>query len=633
MGKTSLPINRPLTRHKASAYFSVVVAVVTFIVFLPALKNAFLAWDDVDNFVSNTAYRGFGWQNLRWMFTTYHMGPYQPLSWLSNAIDFQLWGANPMGFHLTNVLLQSLNAVLFFFVGRRLLALSRGAEPDWAMNTAAAAAALFFAIHPLRVESVAWASERRDVLSGCFFLLSALAYLRRASCAYRMALIFYLLALLSKATSVGLVWVLIACDIYPLRRLPLDPRGWFSRATWPVWREKIPFVLLGAAAVANGIWGLSEAIGQYALIQRLAFFLYGIVFYVEKTIWPGVLSPLYEISFYFLALSPRFWIGVAFMALISGFFVAQYRKFPVGLLAWICYLLILMPVSGLAQNGPQIAAARYSYLACMPWAVLLGAGMEKLLRRANGRRLAQIAAAAALAALGISTWRQTHFWKDDLTLWSTALAIDPQNSRAHNNYGAALAKQNRMPQAMEHYRQSLALNPSLAEAYRDIGLALASQNDPQGAIGFFQKAESIRPGMPEIHVNMAAAYYQLGKFDETIAHYQRALELHTRHEAEICSNLALAYMMRKNYPEAIVYYERARAMRPDLATVRNNLATALAAVGRTEEAVAEAREAIRLNPNYAKAHFILGGLLKQRGERAEAEEHFQAAERLGLRPG
>src|ERR1700687_3857967 len=217
----------------------------TFLAFFPALKNGFLAWDDVDNFVTNTEFRGLGLKQLTWMFTTYHMGPYQPLSWLSCAIDYKLCGMNPVGYHFTNVLLHSLNAVLFYFITRRILSLAFDTPAtDNRLSFASALAALFFSIHPLRVESVAWATERRDVLSGFFFLLAGLSYLERWKKPenpaadrkwYWVTVLLYLLALLSKATALGMLWCLIALDIYPLKRLTIEPRRWLYKVNGPVW--------------------------------------------------------------------------------------------------------------------------------------------------------------------------------------------------------------------------------------------------------------------------------------------------------------------------------------------------------------------------------------------------------------
>ncbi len=626
-------MDKPLSPPRFRIILPLLVAVLTFVAFSPALKNGFLAWDDLDNYVKNPHFRGFGLEHLRWMFTTYHMGPYQPLSWLTSALDYKIWALDPKGYHLTNLLIQSLNGVVFFYFVRRVL-LFAWDRPDTQRNILGASflAALFFSIHPLRVESVVWATERRDVLSGLFFLLAGWAYLKRWPTLtggpeetrwYPWSLVLFLLGLLSKATTVGLLWVLIALDVFPLRRLATDPRRWFRRESWPIWREKIPFFVLGAAAVINGALGLTQAMSPYSLTERLSFFFYGTIFYLQKTIWPGELSPLYEVPYVFQSMAGSFAACAILSLVLTAIFLGLYRRSPAFLLAWGCYLLIFAPVSGLAQNGPQLVAARYSYLSCIPWPFLLAGFLLK-------RRSAWLPMAALLGVLGWQTWAQTHHWRDDLSLWGHALEMDPKNSRAHNNYGAALMKKGRLEEAAAHYEQSLELNPTLAEAYRDMGLVLMEQKKPQEALAYYKNAEALRASVPELAVNMAAAYYALGKIDEAITYYQKALDLHTPHEAEVFSNLALSYMLKGNTEMAIAYYEKARNLRPDLPQVRLNLATAYAKLGRREEAIKEAQAALDIKPDYAKAHYLLGKLLTESGRAEEGAEHLRQAERLGL---
>ena len=234
-----------------------VVVVATTMAFLPTLANGFLAWDDATNFLKNPHFRGLGWQQLRWMFTTFLLGPYQPLSWVTLGLDYLIWGMNPFGYHLTNLILHAANALVFYYLARRLLSMTlAAAHEEFSLQFGASLAALFFALHPLRVESVAWVTERRDVLSGLFFLLTLWCYVNMAQAAtasgYKKwlsaTLALYVLSLLSKATALTLPVVLLVLDVYPLRRMGGEVREWFAQAAHKVWLEKLPFVLLAALA-------------------------------------------------------------------------------------------------------------------------------------------------------------------------------------------------------------------------------------------------------------------------------------------------------------------------------------------------------------------------------------------------
>ena len=301
------------SKHASLRYLlACLVAGITFVVFSSALQNDFVNWDDESFLVNNLNYRGLGWEQLRWMFTTFHMGPYQPLSRMSLGLDL-IWGMNPVGYHLTNLILHAANAALFYFICRRLLvlALSMSNERSWLLSVSSAFAALVFSIHPLRVESVVWATERRDVLSGFFVLCSVYCYLR-ANCTSRAhkwsrlwattAIVVYVMSLLSKATAITLPLILLILDVYPLRRLPWKPREWFVPARRRVWQEKIPFLvaalpLFDRHSRPKGSSGAKVSNG-YGFGPRLAQAFFGASFYLWKTLVPVKLSPLNQIPSY-----------------------------------------------------------------------------------------------------------------------------------------------------------------------------------------------------------------------------------------------------------------------------------------------------------------------------------------------
>src|SRR3989475_6700300 len=298
--------NRSRRLELQHAVIPLVIAFSTFAAFLPTLQNQFVTWDDDKNFLENPHYRGLGWTHLRWMWTT-HLGHYIPLTWMTLGLDYLLWGMNPLGYHLTNLLLHAANAAVFFFILRRILtlALPSPSERGHALAVSAGFAALVFAIHPLRVESVAWVTERRDVLSGLFYLVAILLYLRacergaRGRGWYWLSVAAFVLALLSKSMVVNLPIVLLILDVYPLRRLG-GSIGWRSEPARRGYVQKIPFVLLAAAASAIAVMSLfsihaAASLAQLGVPSRLAISTYGLSFYLWKMILPVNLSPIYEL--------------------------------------------------------------------------------------------------------------------------------------------------------------------------------------------------------------------------------------------------------------------------------------------------------------------------------------------------
>src|SRR5213594_2602448 len=521
----------------------VLIALVTVAAFLPALQNQFVSWDDDENFLDNPHYRGLGWSPLRWMWTT-HQSQYIPLTWMTLGLDYLLWGMNPFGYHLTSLLLHAANAVAFFFVVRRILtrALPSPSERGHALAVSAGFAALLFAIHPLRVESVAWVTERRDVLSGLFYLSAILIYLRtcergeRGRGWYWAAVGLFACALLSKSMVVNLPIVLLILDVYPLRRLG-GAVGWWSEPARRVYVEKIPFVLLAAAASAIALWAqLSHdtmvSVVQLSGLGRLAVSMYGVSFYLWKTVAPVNLSPLYELPPTVNPWAPPFLLSYGLVLAITGIVLAFRRRVPGLPAAWVAYIVVLLPVLGIFQSGPQIAADRYTYLAGLGWAILGGAGLLSCWRSSRRSKTGTPAtwllagiALCVVVGLGVLTWNQVHVWHDSEKLWSHAVAIDPKSSAAHSNLGSALIAQGKPAEASEHFREALRINPNDADAHTNLGMALARQGKLVEASEHYQQALRIKPTSADAHNNWGTALARQGKLAAAIEHYQQVLQI------------------------------------------------------------------------------------------------------------
>lgn len=489
------------------------VAEAVFAAFLPALRAGFVTWDDNINFLQNPYYRGLGREQLAWMFTVM-AGHYMPLTWLSHGLDYTLFGMEPAGYHFVNVLLHALVAVTVYFLALRVLAAAVAPEPRGALRGAAAAAALLFAVHPLRVESVAWVTERRDVLCGLFFVLALVCYLRavedgaaRSARWYWTAVGLAGAALLSKAMAVTLPAVLLLLDVYPLRRL--GPGRWRRR---DVWLEKAPFVALSLAAavlavVAQRRVGSLSEMRQLGVPERLGLSAYGLVFYAWKTLIPTRLAALYEAPYDYAALTPWF-VGAG--VLVGGAAVAVWLAWPrrpgvvVAALAWV---VMLLPVLGLVHYGPHIAADRNTYFAGLVPAMLAGGGLLRLLRGAGSPRTARAVAVAAgvvVLALGLLTWRQSMVWHDSETFWAHTLRVAP-SSLAHAKIGVILDEEGRPEAALPHFEAAIALHPDDAWAYNNWGIALSHLGRLDESIEKFEAALRARPGYPEARQNLRIA--------------------------------------------------------------------------------------------------------------------------------
>ena len=590
---------------------SIVVLTLTLVSFGPILWNQFVEWDDYENYLSNVNYRGLGWAQLSWMFTTVHMGPYQPLSWVTLGLDYLIWGMNPTGYHLTSLLFHAANAVFFYFISRRMLEILWPHAPNqarWKHSTAAAFAALFFSVHPLRVESVAWATERRDVVSGFFYLATVYCYLRantnldsQSRRWFAAALTCYILSLLGKATAIALPIVLLILDIFPLRRLDGDPRTWWITPSREILREKLLFVLPAIPFALIAFLGQQhvyaiKSLETFGFESRVVQALFAAGFYIWKTIIPVNLSPLYEIPPDFSFWDPVVLSGAA---LATGFSVTVFvfrRRWPAGLASWIYSLAMLGPVLGLVSTGPQLAADRYTYLSFLSWAVLAGAGLLFITRsavRAHTVFAAYVTATIIVMVFSVLTWRQTMVWRDTGTLWSHALKLNANSSIAHYNLARFLASHGEREKAMAHYRKGLNIRPDDAEAHNNLGLLLALNGQTAESLKEFEAAVQSDPGYAKAFFNLGRVYAISGELDKAVENYQQAMKLD-----------------------------------PSQAEIRLGLGNALARQGRLEAAAAQLELATKLEPALADARVAWARVLEAQGKKIQAERQYEEALQL-----
>jgi protein O-mannosyl-transferase len=545
--------------------------------FLPALKAEFVNWDDYDNVVKNAGVHGLGRAQLEWMWTGTVLGHWIPLTWMSFGLNYALGGLQPRGYHLLNLLLHAATATLFFFIARRLLREAGAAATEPALSTGAAYAALLFAMHPLRVESVVWVTERKDVLCGLFFMLAVLGYLRavkgatlRRSWTYA-SLAAFAAALLSKAAAMPLPAALLLMDVYPLRRV--RALGWRHCLI-----EKLPWAVvaaIGAAITLKVVLTGTRVTGYetYGWSARIAMTAYTFMFYPVRWLWPVELIPLYELPPEVHLSDPRFLVpAVAFVA-VTALLVAFRRVFPGGLAAWALSVIMLLPISGIVHSGRQLAHDRYSYLSGLGFALLAGGGLARLLEaRSRGRVSAVVVrsvlagAAAVLIVLAAGAWDQSKIWQDSETLWRWSINIDPDCASCWNNLGTALISQQRDKEAEVAFRRAFALRPSRPELATNIATALDGQRKYREAEEMLGLALRLEPNFTPALANLGAVYAQQSRYAESLPYYRQAFAQDPGF-ANLAPNYSLALLARAA--------EERRAARPLVAMTLLNEALAV----------------------------------------------------------
>ena len=570
---------RPATipRGTADVVVALVLTAATAALFATTLGHGWVDFDDPRNFLGNPHYRGLGPTQLRWMLTAVVMGHWTPLTWLTHGLDYVLWGMNPAGYHLGNVVLHAANAALFFVLARRLLATARPDAAPTPVRLGALAAALLFALHPLRVESVAWITERRDVLAALLYLLTALAWLRATAAEgparrrwYLGSLALFALGLLSKSMLVSLPLVLLVLDVYPLRRL--DPRAWRAAAARRVLLEKVPYLLLAATAVAITSLTMRASLpvtplDLYPPLARVAMAAYSLAFYPWRTVAPVDLRPMYELPGRVSLLEPPFLPAALAVAGVTLALLAARRRWPAGLAVWLAYAITLAPVSGLVHAGPQLVADRFSYLPSLGLCLLLGAGVTWAVERPTLGRVMIAVVATWIVWLAAMTWWQVQIWRDTDTLFTYTLTVDPDCAWCHAQYGSSLGNRGDLTAAIPHLQRAVELRPRSFSAQANAGLAYLRAGRAADALPFLERAAAMRPGSFNAAANLGLALVALDRAADAIPHLQRARA--ARPDApEPRLGLARAYTRlgrphdAAEHHRALEHLEAARAGRP-----------------------------------------------------------------------
>ncbi len=629
------------------------LASVTVVLFWQSISHEFINYDDPSYVTDNIHVRtGLTYPNILWAFTTLKLSNWHPLTWLSHMLDSEIYGLNPEGHHMTNILFHMANTLLLFHL------LYSTTRRYWQSIFVAA----LFALHPLHVESVAWIAERKDLLSTFFGFVTLILYGRYAknprALAYVATLIAFVAGLMAKPMLVTLPFVMLLWDFWPLARFQfkkkrVDDDLHDLHTNYPpstplrLVLEKIPFFALMLASsivtyFAQYKGGAVADVQLTPLLFRIINALLSYVRYISNTFWPKNLAAIYP-------LPPTLTLmhGIVAGLMLLGVSYLVYRLahlHPSLLTGWLWYLGTLVPVVGLVQVGEQAMADRYTYIPLVGIFVMVSWGVPALLQSWRYRR-ALLAALTllTLAALTMCTRVQLSYWKNGVMLFDhatravannhiayrllgealgqqgrfveadrsfqEALRIQPDYEHGHMAWGVVLAKQKKIDEAMNHFTTVLRMNPGSADAHFNLGIMLVEKGKFEEAIDHYLEALKIQPGREDVHANVAAVYMEQGKIQEALFHYQEALRADPRN-GEANYNLGLAFAVLGNLEESIRYFSTAIRLNPNLAEAHCNLGIALVRAGRLDEGIYHFNKALQVNPDFTEARRTLEAAMK-----------------------
>ena len=577
-------------RPSPEALISLVLLAAVCGAFGRALQAGFVFWDDDVEIYANPHLKGITPETLRWMFFgTGYVVRYQPLTWLTWELVYEVFGRNPMGYHLASLLFHCMNTGLVFLLIRKLMLLIQTEKLSDAKRNyllvCAGLGTLFWAIHPFLVEAVAWASAFLHCQALFFLLIAALCYLEAASrpasdrwrkLLYWISVGSFAASLLSYPIGLGFVLIVIVLDFYPLKRLP---GSWRDTAARRVWLEKLPFV--GVAGLVLGItlllrfntsghWPRPVSLGEFGVLARTMQALYIWAYYFWRPWYPVDLTPYYTTLLTVVPTEPRFLFSAALVIGLTAWLALRRRKWPGPLALWLCHLILLVPVLGLTEQ-PHFPSDRYSFIVGITWSVLLTAGLMKYGQLARLRLVSAGAAVVILCGLGTLSYQQTGIWQNSVVLhqhmirllgnhprrlwpylrlgnvymeqgndeqaaecFRRVLEIDPASQEGNWYLATALHRQGKLEEAITRYRRALSLNPDNFRAHNNLGLALAKQGKMDEAVAQWLEAVRIEPGRVNVHRNLARALTELGRIDEAKQQEVEAarLELQQNKEAQ-----------------------------------------------------------------------------------------------------
>ncbi len=616
------------------------LALITIAVFWQVHSFDFARYDD-DKYVTENRHvqSRMTTDSIIWAFTSVNVNNWHPLTWLSHMLDYQLYGSNPAGHHLTSLFLHIVNTLLLFFILKRMTGFT------WQSAFVAA----LFAIHPLHIESVAWVAERKDVLSTLFFMLTLWAYVRYVEYPgiyrYLPIILFFTFGLMSKPMLVTLPFVLLLLDFWPIGRLQfrksilnISSTSLQTAANEDEKKsnigliiEKIPLFIISAASIGITLYAQWTGIAPIESLPfgtRISNALVSFISYMVKMIWPGNLAVFYP----YPDMIPIWQAGgsILLLILITLIAIRSVRHYPYVMTGWLWYLGTLVPVIGLVQVGNQSIADRYTYIPLIGLFMIIAWAMPDFLARWRYRHVAlALSAGCVIGVLMTVSMFQVRHWHNSITLFEHAISVTKNNYVMHSNIGASLAEQGKYGDAVLHYTEALRIKPDDFEARYNLANALARQGKLEESLSQYAEALRIQPDAAAVHNNMGIALSYLGRTDEAVIHFREALRIKPDfHDAELNLKTALNRQMKPR--QNILEIANKKPADPKSAEGRMQAGLSLFQKGRLDEAIPEFEEALRLNPNIAAAHITLGLIMAQKRNLDKAIHHFRIA--LQIKP-
>jgi tetratricopeptide (TPR) repeat protein len=633
-GKTAGPgAGHSFAKNPAPA-IAVCLCLIVLVVFVFAQTRHFdfVKWDD-PVYVSENSHvaQGLTWNGVLWAFTAQNAAYWLPMVWLSHMMDVQLFGMNAGLHHLTNVLFHTIDTLLLFLLLLRMTG---------ALYRSAFVAALF-AVHPMHVESVAWITERKDVLSTAFGLMAMWAYLnyvqRRRPAAFAAMTILYCCSLMAKPMLVTLPFLLLLLDVWPLGRISIAAGGRWERWS-PLVREKVPLLALAILSSVITVMTVSEGgavkeLGSLPLSLRMANVSVSYAGYIRDMFWPVKLEAFYAYPEQ-VPLS-RVALSLALIGVISAAVVAGCKTRPYIFTGWLWYLGALGPVVGFVQAGLQARADRFGYVPLIGLFILLAWGVGDLAAKFRLRAAVPgVAAGLAVLAYAFLAQKQAAAWENSVTLWSQAISVDPENYRAQGLLGIALQEKGDLENAAIHFRaalrysETLRMKPDVAYLHYSLANILVEQGKPDQAAEEFSASIRANPAYAEAHNNLANLLAGQRKLNDAAAEYRTALKGKPGY-ADAHNGLGNVLADQGQEKQAVAEYEEALRIDPRSEAAHNNLGAVFAQQGNFDKAVQEFTESLRIRPD-ARVHYNIGQILLQQGKAGEALQHFHAA--VQLRP-
>ncbi len=610
---------------RVKTWTCILLVLITLGIYYQTSNHHFINYDDpsyiIDNLHVNT---GLNANNIAWAFTSVHSSNWHPVTWLSHMLDVQLFGLAPKGHHLVNVMFHLINTLLLYFL------LFGTTKSHWKSSFVAA----LFALHPLHVESVAWVSERKDVLSAFFFFITLILYVwyvrRPVFRRYLLALFAFALGLMSKPMLVTLPFILLLMDYWPLQRITqyegiVDAKGnSITEKEQSTLRqlilEKFPFLALSTLSCIITFYAQSRG-GAVAKIKSVPIsfrFLNSLVAYANyifKTILPLKLSVIYPLPDTITVLH-----GLAtglLLTVISTISIRMWRRHPYFIVGWLWYIGMLVPVIGLVQVGRQSMADRYTYLPLTGLFIIVAWGVPSILKNWRYRNtLLSIMSVLFLFTYSLLTWFQLGYWKNSVTLFRHATQAISKNYVAYNLLGSTYTQSDMLDEAISNYLEALRISPDDEEAISGIGIALAKKGDLERATSYFRKAAYLEPDSAECHSNLGFALSQQGQFEDGIRHLLEAVRLQPGNpkNAEIHFHIGTSLAALGEIDPSIDHFVKAIRIKPDFVEAHYNLGVALAKQGRWDQAIASFSMALQLKPDLQEASLSLEKAKRMKGK-------------------